>query len=101
MLQRAPSTNLIELDHYIKLVWKKKLWKTNFNKMHQNKLKVKLQNTPLKFRDVWILHPEILEFGFYPLKFRGIWILYQEISEFGVFEFYTINCNPYTLTPKS
>ena len=60
---------------------KKKLWKTDFNKMHQNKLKVKLQITLLKFRNVWILH--------------------QKISEFGVFEFYTLNCNPYTLTPKS
>ena len=102
MLQHAPATNLIELDHYIKLVWKKKkLWKTDFNKMHQNKLKVKLQITLLKFRDVWILHLEVLEFGFYSLKFRDTWILHQKISEFGVFEFYTLNCNPYTLTPKS
>ena len=28
----------------------------------------KLQITPLKFGSVWILHPEISEFGFYPLK---------------------------------
>ena len=28
----------------------------------------KLQITPLKFGSVWILHPEISEFGFHPLK---------------------------------
>ena len=28
----------------------------------------KLQITPLKFASVWILHPEISEFGFHPLK---------------------------------
>ena len=100
MLQHAPATNLIELDHYIKLVWKKK----NYGKLiliRCTKIKVKLQITLLKFRDVWILHLEVLEFGFYSLKFRGTWILHQKISEFGVFEFYTLNCNPYTLTPKS
>ena len=34
------------------------------------KKKGKLQITPLKFGGDWILHPEVLEFGFYPLKFR-------------------------------
>ena len=43
----------------------------------QYKKKYKLQITPLKFGDDWILHPKVLEFGFYPLKF-------------GVFGFYTI-----------
>jgi len=28
----------------------------------------KLQITPLKFGSVWVLHPEVSEFGFYPLK---------------------------------
>ena len=33
-----------------------------------------LDITPLKFESVWILHLEILEFGFYPLKFGSVWI---------------------------
>ena len=32
----------------------------------------KLQITHLKFGSDWILHPEILEFGFYPLKFCDV-----------------------------
>ena len=32
----------------------------------------KLQFASLKFEDIWILHPEILEFGFYPIKFGVI-----------------------------
>ena len=52
------------------------------NLIHQNNFfliekKGKLQITPLKFGDDWILHFEISEFGFYPLKF-------------GVFRFYTM-----------
>ena len=37
----------------------------------------KLHLTPLKFRGNWILHLEILEFGFYPIKFEvfGFYIL--------------------------
>ena len=36
-----------------------------------------MQSTYLKFGAVWILYPEVSEFGIYPLKF-------------GVFEFYTL-----------
>ena len=32
----------------------------------------KLQITHLKFGSDWILHPEVLEFGFYPLKFGDV-----------------------------
>ena len=42
----------------------------------------KLQITLLKFGDVWILHPEISNFGFYPLKFRSVWILHPDVLEF-------------------
>ena len=42
-----------------------------------NKKQSKLQITPLKFGDVWILHPKVLEFGFSPLKFWGTWILHH------------------------
>ena len=40
-------------------------------------MKGKLQITPIKFRDDWILHLEISKFGFYPLKFGvfGFYIL--------------------------
>ena len=34
----------------------------------------KLQNTPLKFGGVWILHPNISEIGFYTLKLHSICI---------------------------
>ena len=56
----------------------------------------KLQIAPLKFRCIWILHLEVLEFGFYLLKFGGVWILPPNISEFGpskilgVFGFYLL-----------
>ena len=40
--------------------------------------------TPLEFGGVWILHPEILEFGFYPLKFRSVWSLHIDILKFGI-----------------
>ena len=36
----------------------------------------------MKFGDIWILHPKILEFGFYSLKFWGVWILHSKILEF-------------------
>ena len=35
-------------------------------------MEAKLQITPLKFGDVWILHFEVLEYGFYHLKFGDI-----------------------------
>ena len=47
----------------------------------------KLQITHLKFRDIWILYPELSEFGFYLLKF-------------GVFGFYTQRCKIWILLPK-
>ena len=34
---------------------------------------------------VWILPPEVSEFGFYPLKFGGVWILQLDILEFGFY----------------
>ena len=62
-----------------------------------HKVKTKLQNTPLQFGSIWILHLEVLEFKFYPLKFKCVWILHSEISEFEfmlwnleVFGFYTL-----------
>ena len=42
-----------------------------------DKILSKLQITPLKFEDTWILHPKVLEFGFSPLKFWGTWILHH------------------------
>ena len=36
--------------------------------------------TPPKFGGDWILHPEILEFGFYPLTFESVWILHPDIQ---------------------
>ena len=39
-----------------------------------------LQITPLKFGSDWILHPEILKFGFYPLKFSDVWISHSNVS---------------------
>ena len=53
----------------------------------KEKEKGKLQVTPLKFRSIWILHLEVLEFGFYLIKFRGVWILHFNISKF---EFYSL-----------
>ena len=47
------------------------------------KLKGKLQITLLKFGSNWILHFEVLEFGFYPLIFGGVWILHPDVLEFG------------------
>ena len=55
--------------------------------MFCQKIKAKLQTTPLKFESVWILHIEILEFRFYSLKFGSVWILHYEILEF---RFYSI-----------
>ena len=43
----------------------------------------KLQIAPLKFRCIWILHLEVLEFGFYPIKFEDICILHSDVSKFG------------------
>ena len=34
--------------------------------------KGKLQIAPLKFGGNWILHPKVLEFGFYPLRFGDV-----------------------------
>ena len=48
------------------------------------KLKGKLQITPLKFECVWILHPEVSEFGFYTLKFESVWIVHLDVSKFGI-----------------
>ena len=45
--------------------------------------KAKLQITPLKCGGVWILHHDILEFGFYPLKLGSVWILHPNVLEFG------------------
>ena len=44
--------------------------------------KDKLQITPLSFGDVWILHPEVSEFGVYLLKFR-VFGFCTNVSEFG------------------
>ena len=41
-----------------------------------------LQTISLKFGNIWILHTEILEFGFYPINFESICILYLNVSEF-------------------
>ena len=37
-------------------------------------LKKKMASLTLKgkFRNVWILHPQVSKFGFYPLKFGGV-----------------------------
>ena len=40
--------------------------------MFENLIKGKLQIALLKFGSVWILHPEVLIFGFYLLKFGVI-----------------------------
>ena len=50
--------------------------------------KSKLQIALLKFGGDWILHPEILEFGFYLIKFGGVWILHPDVSEFGFYPLY-------------
>ena len=44
---------------------------------------------------VWILHHEVLEFGFYLLKFWSVWILHPEVSEFGFYplKFYYVCIN--------
>ena len=42
----------------------------------------KLQITPLKFRDDWILHLEVSKFGFYCLKFGDAWIFHPDVLEF-------------------
>ena len=69
-----------------------KIWKFEF------KIKDKLQITHLKFRGVWILHPEVSEFGSYPLKFEGVWILHLDILKFG---FYSLNFRGFSiLLPK-
>ena len=47
-----------------------------------------MQIIPVKFRGVWILHSEILEFEFYPLKFGDVWILHLDVSKV---EFYALN----------
>ena len=60
-------------------VWRSKLVKN---------LNGKLQITPLKFRDDWILYPEVLEFRFYLLKFSDVWILHPDILEFGFYPLY-------------
>ena len=49
------------------------------------KYNYKLQITPLKFKDVWILHFEISKFRFYPLKVGGVEILDPDILEFGFY----------------
>ena len=46
----------------------------------------KLQITPLKFGNVWILHLEVLKFGFYPFTF-------------GVFRFYILTFQNLDFTP--
>ena len=52
----------------------------------------------LKFGSVWILYPEVSEFGFYPLKFEIVWILHFDILEFG---FYFLNFRGFwILLPK-
>jgi len=43
-----------------------------------------LQITPLKFGSVWILHFEVLKFGFYPHEVWGVWILYPDVSKYGI-----------------
>ena len=44
----------------------------------------KLHITFLKFGSDWILHIQVLEFGFYP---HEVWILHLDVSEF---RFYTL-----------
>jgi len=39
-----------------------------------------LQIIPLKFGDVWILHPKISDFGFNTLKFESVLILHPNVS---------------------
>ena len=41
----------------------------------------------LKFGDILILHPNISKFGFYFLKFWDVWILHPKVSEFGGIKF--------------
>ena len=48
-------------------------------------MEAKLQITLLKFGDVWILHLEISEYGFYHLKFEDVWILHLKVSEYGFY----------------
>ena len=52
-----------------------------FIKLYSFKSKAKLQTISLKLGSTLILHPKILEFGFYSLKFGSVWILHPEVSK--------------------